>query len=74
MPVWRAGEDGRPISVIITRAGRDAIGVEEAVPVEAQRPSNERPKEKEALGLKSDRGTVPTTARRRRAPGRSGRW
>src|ERR1700682_3890607 len=30
MPVWREGEDGRPISVIITRAGRDAISVGEA--------------------------------------------
>ena len=49
MPVWRRGEDGRPISLIITRAGRDAIGVEEDAPAEAQRPSNERPKEKEAL-------------------------
>jgi hypothetical protein len=56
MPVWRAGEDGRPISLIITRAGRDAIGVEEAVPVEAQRPSNERPKEKEALGVEKRSG------------------
>jgi hypothetical protein len=27
MPVWREGEDGRPISLMITRAGRDAIGV-----------------------------------------------
>jgi len=49
MPVWRRGEDGRPISLIITRAGRDAIGVEEDAPAEAQRPSNERTKEKEAL-------------------------
>jgi Protein of unknown function (DUF3489) len=27
MPVWREEEDGRRISLIITRAGRDAIGV-----------------------------------------------
>ncbi len=27
MPVWREGEDGRPISLMITRAGRDAISV-----------------------------------------------
>ena len=27
MPVWREGDDGRPISLVITRAGRDAIGV-----------------------------------------------
>jgi Protein of unknown function (DUF3489) len=29
MPVWRADDDGRPISLMITRAGRDAIGVDE---------------------------------------------
>ena len=29
MLVWREDKDGRPISLIITRAGRDAIGVEE---------------------------------------------
>jgi site-specific DNA recombinase len=28
MPIWREGEDGRSISLIITRSGRDAIGVE----------------------------------------------
>lgn len=28
MPVWRMDDDGRRISLIITRAGRDAIGVE----------------------------------------------
>jgi hypothetical protein len=49
MPVWRKGEDGRPISLMITRAGRDAIGVEEDGLAEAQRPSNENPREKEAL-------------------------
>ena len=30
MPVWREGPDGRGVSLIITRAGRDAIGVENA--------------------------------------------
>src|ERR1700730_15048908 len=39
MPVWRQGEDGRPISLMITRAGRDAIGVEEDAQAEAPRPS-----------------------------------
>ena len=29
MPVWRENDDGRPISLMITRAGRDAIGVDE---------------------------------------------
>src|SRR5450631_4525696 len=27
MPVWRTDDDGRRVSLIITRAGRDAIGV-----------------------------------------------
>ena len=47
MPVWRMDEDGRRISLIITRAGRDAIGVEDDVgetqpPVETRstRPSS----------------------------------
>ena len=29
MPVWREDDDGRSISLMITRAGRDAIGVDE---------------------------------------------
>ena len=29
MPVWREGADGHPISLIITAAGRNAIGVDE---------------------------------------------
>ena len=29
MPVWREDEDGRGVSLMITRAGRNAIGVEE---------------------------------------------
>jgi hypothetical protein len=29
MPVWRKGEDDRPISLTVTRAGRAAVGVEE---------------------------------------------
>jgi Protein of unknown function (DUF3489) len=48
MPVWREGEDGRPISLIITRSGRDAIGVEEDRLAEAQRPSNKESGEKGA--------------------------
>ncbi len=28
MPVWRTDDAGRRISLVITRAGRDAIGVE----------------------------------------------
>jgi hypothetical protein len=48
MPVWREGEDGRPICLVITRAGRDAIGVEEDGSAQAQRPSNAHPRETEA--------------------------
>jgi Protein of unknown function (DUF3489) len=48
MPVWRQDEDGRPISLIITRAGRDAIRVEEDARAEAQRPSNAPTREMEA--------------------------
>jgi hypothetical protein len=29
MPIWREGEDGRQLSLVLTRAGRDAIGVVE---------------------------------------------
>jgi|SRR3954447_11013429 len=29
MPIWREDEDDRPISLVITRAGRGAIGVDE---------------------------------------------
>jgi hypothetical protein len=28
MPVWREDDEGRPISLMITRAGRNAIGVD----------------------------------------------
>jgi hypothetical protein len=48
MPVWRQDEDGRPISLMITRAGRDAIGVEEDALVEAPGPSKKQSGEKSA--------------------------
>jgi Protein of unknown function (DUF3489) len=48
MPVWRQDVDGRSISLMITRAGRDAIGVEDDGPAEVQIPSRERPREKDA--------------------------
>src|ERR1035437_8378833 len=35
MPEWRKDEDGRSISLVIMRAGRDAIGVED-VSIEAR--------------------------------------
>ena len=46
MPVWRQGGDGRPISLIITRAGRDAIG--EDARAQAQTPNNKPRREMEA--------------------------
>ena len=36
MPVWREDEDGRGISLMITRAGRDAIGVEDEAEVSTE--------------------------------------
>jgi hypothetical protein len=35
MPIWRQVEDGRSISLMITQAGRDAIGVDDRVAEEA---------------------------------------
>jgi hypothetical protein len=48
MPVWREGEDGRPISLMITRAGRDAISVGQAATAVAPRSSNKESGEKGA--------------------------
>lgn len=57
LPVWREDQDGRPISMMITRAGREAIGVEEGGPAEAERPSNEPGRETEApAGKKRSQG------------------
>jgi hypothetical protein len=55
MPVCRDGEDGRPISLMITRAGRDAIGFEEDAPAEAQRPGSKESGEK---GEGTGRGAI----------------
>ena len=49
MPVWRQGEDGRPISLMITRAGRNAIVVGEAATAVVPRPSNKESGEKGAV-------------------------
>lgn len=47
MPIWREDEDGRHISLIITRAGRDAIGVAddggEAASPDAAKSNNPKP-------------------------------
>ena len=45
MPIWREDKDDRPISLVITRAGRNAIGVDEdAADADAPR-SNNKPSE-----------------------------
>jgi hypothetical protein len=36
MPVWRADENGRSMSLVVTRAGRNAIGIDKAI--ETDRP------------------------------------
>jgi hypothetical protein len=51
MPVWWKGEDDRPISLMITRAGRDAIGVGKNGLAETLRPSNKQSEEKDAPTL-----------------------
>jgi hypothetical protein len=69
MPVWLEGEDGRPISLVITRAGRDAIGVEEKGPEERQRRSNEPVREMDSPTVEEqsreasvERGTIDRAA------------
>jgi hypothetical protein len=37
MPIWRADENGRSMSLVVTRAGRNAIGIDKAI--ETDRPS-----------------------------------
>ena len=38
MPIWRVDKDDRPISLVITRAGRNAIGVDEDPATDADAP------------------------------------
>ena len=51
MPVWRKGEYDRPLSLVILKAGRDAIGVADAVPESEPEvvPSKVRPKTRKAV-------------------------
>ena len=51
MPVWQEGDDGRRISLMITSAGRAAIGVEEDPPAEAPRPGKGPATGAEALSV-----------------------
>jgi DNA-binding MarR family transcriptional regulator len=55
IPVWRHDEDGRAISLIITRAGRDAIGVEEGALPETKGSSNASARETQATAGKKRR-------------------
>jgi Protein of unknown function (DUF3489) len=65
MPVWRADDDGRSISLMITRAGRDAIGVDEGEEA-TQAPRSDRklasrsPSHSEDDGSKSSASTPPS--------------
>lgn len=43
MPIWRKDEDDRPISLVITRAGRNAIGADVDAASKAPRPTDQRP-------------------------------
>jgi hypothetical protein len=63
MPVWREDDDGRSISLMITRAGRDAIGVDEQEAKQA--PHSDRktappsPSHSKSDGSKSSASTSP---------------
>ena len=50
MPIWRVDKDDRPISLVITRAGRKAIGVDEDVAAGAPR-SNNKPLETQDVSM-----------------------
>src|SRR5271155_77503 len=63
MPVWREDDDGRSISLMITRAGRDAIGVdvdEEATqaPRSDRKPAPRSPSHSNGDGSKSSASTA----------------
>ncbi len=52
-PVWRLDEDGRCISLVITRAGRDAIGVADETS-ETQPPVEARTAKRLTVGTKTE--------------------
>jgi Protein of unknown function (DUF3489) len=58
MPIWRQDEDGRSISLVITRAGRDAIGVAEDTTPQAPAPST----------VRSERSVTPDVETRLEGP------
>lgn len=68
MPVWRHDEDGRPISLTITKAGQKVIGLEEAAPAATARadkkPTGAKPLVKQVSKERAGRSCVqpaPTT-------------
>ncbi len=53
MPIWRKDEDDRPISLVITRAGRNAIGADVDAASKAPRPTDKRPDGQDVSTAKS---------------------
>jgi uncharacterized protein DUF3489 len=75
MPAWRADDDGRSISLMITRAGRDAIGAEGDEAAEVRRPSNKQSGENDASTIEKrsqDRSSAKESIDDRAAPPRAG--
>lgn len=64
MPVWREDEDGRAISLMITRAGRDAIGIEDAADasVEATPPTKKQKKPTDAARASAAKEKIGSAA------------
>ena len=64
MPVWRENDEGRSISLMITRAGRDAIGLDEGkeamqTPHSESKPAPRLPSHSKGDGPKSSASTPP---------------
>jgi hypothetical protein len=56
MPIWRVDNDDRPISLVITRAGRKPIGVDEDTDADADTPrSNNKPLETQDVSMAKKR-------------------
>jgi len=60
MPVWREDEDGRGISLMITRAGRDAIGVEDEAEASKEAAAPTAKQRKMAVAGKASAAKEPT--------------
>ncbi len=61
MPIWREDEDGRRISLIIMRAGRDAIGIADDAGEAASAPGAENTNPKPAHEEHPRTGDAPRT-------------